>query len=132
MVTRREMNGLLAAATLVPMPLVQALSAVNHQSTLDKKPLHFIYEARASAYGYRGKLAKDSFDKLHVINGDVTSTWYHELHPLWRESKVFTAGLTRESEFFVLKTLARDYGYRVEFESEPGNSHLVSWLLIPA
>ena len=131
MVTRREVNTLLATATLAPASLVRALAATTEQSRLAEKPLHFIYESNSPALGFSGDLPKADFNRLHVIKGDISATWFHELHPLWREKGIFTAGLTRESEFFILKTLARDYGYTVTQEYPLGDTCLVYWSIMP-
>jgi len=72
------------------------------------------------------------FEKVHCISGDITELWYNDLHKLWQEKTILTAGLTRESEFFLLKTLARDYDYDVKYERPSHNFQLVSWLLGPA
>ena len=132
MVTRREVNLMLAATTLAPASTVQALVAGDGQARLADKSLHFIYESDSPSYGFSSSLPGHQFSKLHVIKSDVSATWFHELHPLWSSKSIFTAGLTRESEFFILKTLARDYGYVVDYEHQVGDTCLVSWLLVPS
>lgn len=131
MFTRREINKLLATSALLPAPLAQLLAETNEQIAPHRKPLHLVYESRAADYGWRDTLPGKVFDTIHYIDGDVTRTWFEELHPLWSEQAILTAGLTRESEFFVMKTLARDYDYVVVKEIVVEKPHLVSWLLAP-
>ncbi len=132
MVTRRELNTMLVAAALAPAPLARALAASAEQPGLAGKPVHFIFESMSPGLGFHTAVAEDAFDSFHVIKGDVSTTWFNELHPLWSRKSILTAGLTRESEFFILKTLAREYGYVVDYEQQFEDTCLVSWSLVPS
>ena len=48
-----------------------------------------------------------------AIAGDVTSVWYEELHPLWKQRRVTIAGFTTYAPLFCLERLAWDHGMRV-------------------
>ena len=52
------------------------------------------------------------------IAGDVTSLWYSELHPLWKQRPVAIAGLTTYGPLFCLERLAWDHGMRVLHRQE--------------
>jgi hypothetical protein len=74
------------------------------------------------------------------IANDVTSLWYSELHPLWKQQPVATAGLTTYGALFCLERLAWDHGMRVLHREqcdprvaaagEP-NQLLYSWIIAP-
>jgi hypothetical protein len=130
MIKRRGFTKLVVASTLLPFP-VSSLAKLSVNNNFKRSPVHFVYETRAGEYGLKENLVFEEFDKMHYISGDATRVWYEELHFLWKTKSIVTAGLTRESEFFILKTLARDYGYRPEHENYSENSRLVSWLLVP-
>lgn len=128
---RREINKLLAASTLLPLSASLWSSDSDNLGKSPQGPVHFIYEKNAVHYGLKVVPSFNDFEKIHYIEGDVTRVWYGELHFLWPKKNILTAGLTRESEFFILKTLARDYGYTVVHEAQHDNSQLISWLLAP-
>ena len=125
--TRRQFNLLLGYSTA-------SMSSVTHiwaQAGVPSQwPVHFVYESNASRYGLVERPTLDEFEKIHLIEGDITWVWYNELYPLWQEGATSTAGLTRETEFFLLKTLARDHGYRVVHEKRIDHTALCYWLLM--
>lgn len=127
---RRDFNKMAlftAASLVVGKPGASACANEGRPGEIER---YFIYERSAGRYG----LLPPPFAKCSnvvVIAGDVTRVWYEELHYLWQQEGVATAGLTRESEFFVLRTLARDYGYRVTYQEPCIPSRLVLWELIP-
>jgi hypothetical protein len=130
MIKRREFNKLVVASTLLPFPVSSpAKILANYKQS--SQAVHFIFENRAVDYGLKETLAFEEFDKVHYIDGDATRIWYDKLHFLWKSKSIVTAGLTRESEFFILKTLARDYAYKIANEKQLENTSLVSWLLVP-
>src|SRR5271156_3692674 len=53
-----------------------------------------------------------------AIAGDVTSLWYSELHPLWKQRPVAIAGLTTYGPLFCLERLAWDHGMRVVYRAD--------------
>jgi len=57
--------------------------------------------------------ARQSGIASHAIRGDVTSLWYHELHPRWQQNAVPIAGLTTHGPLFCLERLAWDHDMRV-------------------
>lgn len=131
MITRRKLHKIVAGSTLLASPLAHLFAASNGLMAQQDRPLHLLYETKAADYGWQHGLAGETFDVVHLIDGDVTAVWYEKLHPLWSKQAILTAGLTRESEFFVIKTLARDYDYIVVKEMMVEEPHLVSWLLAP-
>jgi hypothetical protein len=75
-----------------------------------------------------------------AIAGDVTSLWYTELHPLWKQHPVAIAGLTTYGPLFCLERLAWDHGMRVLQRQEyPSREHIAgepdeilhSWTIAP-
>ena len=132
MLKRREFTQLLTATSLLPYSVNVFSSLLTDKDVLIENPIHFVYENKARSYGLKEHISFADFEKVHYISGDITGLWYQDLHKLWQEKSILTAGLTREAEFFLLKTLARDYDYQVKYERASINAQLVSWLLVPA
>ena len=132
MIKRREFNNLLLISMFLPFPVSGWSRLLADEEKLFQIPMHFIYEKNSVDYGLIETPVFNDFEKIHYIEGDITRVWYEELHFFWKNKTILTAGLTRESEFFVLKTLARDYGYQISHEMQLSDSQLVSWLLVPA
>ncbi|HJP36164.1 MAG: hypothetical protein QF609_00510 [Gammaproteobacteria bacterium] len=125
---RRNFNSTITAGGLaLAAPVSCGDTRRPHAST--DLPLHFIYETRLldPAGALPSWCAQAS--RSYAITGDVTPVWYHELHRHWERRSISTGGLTYEAEFFVLKTLARDYDYEVTVERYDGDR--VRWLLEP-
>lgn len=131
MIKRREFNNLLLISMFLPFPVIGWSRLLVDEEKLFQIPMHFIYEKNSVDYGFIETPAFNDVEKIHYIEGDITRVWYEELHFFWKNKTILTAGLTRESEFFVLKTLARDYGYRVKHETQQADIPLVLWLLAP-
>lgn len=129
---RRDFNKLVVAASLLPLSGYARSMIVTSSNKNSVKPVHFIYENSYAELGSGKPPAFSDFEKVHVIDGDVTKVWYNELHYLWQKKSILTAGLTRDSGFFILKTMARDYGYAVSHQEQAENTHFISWLLVPA
>jgi hypothetical protein len=91
--------------------------------------LHLVYETRLIDPIDAAEPLSVPASRLHAITGDVTPVWYNLFHQQWVSRSIRTAGITYEAEFFVMKTLARDYGYRVTHEQRIGEG--VRWLLEP-
>lgn len=71
--------------------------------------------------------------EVHRIAGDMTDIWSNHLKPAWARGRALTAGVTWDAEYFVLKTLARDQGYKVVYEQRAADaSGAVTWVLAPA
>ena len=73
-----------------------------------------------------------------AIAGDVTTLWYSELHPLWKQHPVAIAGLTTYGPLFCLERLAWDHGMRVLHRQEHDtvtpdepNQILHAWIIAP-
>jgi len=91
--------------------------------------VHFVYETRLIDLIDASGTVFPHASRFHAITADVTPVWYNHLDRLWRQRYIRTAGLTFDAEFFVLKTLASDHGYRVTREQHDGEK--VRWLLEP-
>ena len=128
---RRDFNKLVVAASLLPLPGYARSAILASSNEISANPVHFIYEKSYAELGSGKPPAFDDFEKVHVIDGDVTKVWYNELHYHWQKKSILTAGLTRDSGFFILKTLARDYGYTVSHQVQAENTQFISWLLAP-
>ena len=91
--------------------------------------MHLVYDARIIEL--REALAAISVNiaKAHGFTSDLTPIWFDELHGLWESGCITTMGFTRDAEFFVLSTLARDQGYVVA--GKEAHAGKVSWLLVP-
>lgn len=72
--------------------------------------------------------------QVHRIVGDTTAVWTEHLKSVWAQRQALTAGVTWDAEFFVLKTLARDQGYKVVYEQRDpeDKTGAVTWVLAPA
>lgn len=131
MIKRREFNKLALASAVLPLvtgSVALTQSDLHRDKAVNK---YFIYEeSTGDMQTLLTELA--SYKKIYKIKGDVTWVWYRELHYLWEQKKVIIAGLTRESEFFVLSTLARDYGYRTVYQKSQRQRPFLSWLIAPA
>jgi hypothetical protein len=54
----------------------------------------------------------------HLIDGDVTDLWYHDLALRWRTRPAPIAGLTTVGALFCLERLAWDAGMRLHWRAE--------------
>jgi len=64
-----------------------------------------------------GRRASELGLATHASPSDVTSLWYHDLHPRWVQSAVAIAGLTSPESLFCLERLAWDHSMRVLFRA---------------
>jgi hypothetical protein len=92
-------------------------------------PMHLVYDARIIEAREAFAAATVNIAKAHGFTSDLTPIWFDELHGLWESGCITTMGFTRDAEFFVLSTLARDQGYAVAGKEVYGGK--VSWLLVP-
>ena len=92
--------------------------------------MHLVYDARVVDACALPDALLSRAARLYAFTGDVTPIWYDELHRLWQTRNNTTIGMTREAEFFVLSTLARDYGYDVWHRDEW--FAYTTWMLAPA
>lgn len=93
--------------------LADGLSRDNHFK------LHIaIFDRRFAACRRFAQSSKTHGVATRAIAGDVTSLWYSELHPLWKQQPVAIAGLTTYGPLFCLERLAWDHGMRVLHRQE--------------
>ena len=120
-----------------PTPSADAVSALNY----DHPRLHLaIFDHRFAAGRQFAKSSEARGIATRPIANDVTSLWYSELHPLWKQQPVAIAGLTTYGALFCLERLAWDHGMRVLHREqcdarvaaagEP-NQLLYSWIIAP-
>ncbi|MCB1661892.1 MAG: hypothetical protein KDI20_04775 [Pseudomonadales bacterium] len=131
MISRRNFNklaGFFVASPFILKTIPAALAGLKDSSPLEK---YFIYE-RGAIKGDIEQLLAENFHKIYAIKGDVTRVWYDDLYFRWKDGEIATLGLTRESEFFVLQTLARDYGYKTEYRELQPELNMLFWSLVPA
>jgi hypothetical protein len=119
--------------------LADGLSRDNHFK------LHIAIFDRRFAAGRRFARSSETHGvATRAIAGDVTTLWYSELYPLWKQNPVAIAGLTTYGPLFCLERLAWDHGMRVLHRQEhdardaaraatPGepNQILHAWIIAP-
>ena len=139
---RREFSKKLAAFAGAMSPLVSmATPSADHASSLSSlahaikqtasKGLtsHAVYDSRLAFQSIEIDRQFGAVNQLHTYQGDVTSVWYQLLDPLWGEGKIVTAGITRHTEFFLLRTMAGEYGHIVSHLDE--FDEYACWLIEP-
>ena len=120
-----------------PTPSPDAVGASNNNYL----KLHLaIFDHRFAAGRQFASSSEASGIAIRPIANDVTSLWYSELHPLWKQQPVAIAGLTTYGPLFCLERLAWDHGMRVlhreqcdagvAVAGEP-NQLLYSWIIAP-
>jgi hypothetical protein len=120
-----------------PTPSPDAVGASNN----DHLKLHLaIFDHRFAAGRQFASSSEARGIATRPIANDVTSLWYSELHPLWKQQPVAIAGLTTYGPLFCLERLAWDHGIRVLHREqcdarvaaagEP-NQLLYSWIIAP-
>jgi hypothetical protein len=103
-----------------------------------------LFDRRFAAGRHFAQTSETRGIATRAIAGDVTSVWYSELHPLWKQRPVAIAGLTTYGPLFCLERLAWDHGMRVLHRQEqdtrdaaraatPGepNQILHAWIIAP-
>jgi hypothetical protein len=121
----------------LPTPSPDAVGASHN----DHPKLHLaIFDHRFAAGRQFARSSEARGIATRPIANDVTSLWYSELHPLWKQQPVAIAGLTTYGALFCLERLAWDHGMRVLHREqcdprvaaagEP-NQLLYSWIIAP-
>jgi hypothetical protein len=97
-----------------------------------------IFDRRFAAGRHFARRMEAQSVTTRAITGDVTSIWFHELHPLWRQRSVAIAGLTTYAPLFCLERLGWDHGLRVlqrdQLDAGAANEPdqlLYSWIIGP-
>lgn len=109
----------LATATVLPFTANAAQAG---------KKVFLLYDRRINApLLWRQLKASFEHSTAAEYDGDITALWQVSLKPLWAQQQQTTIGLTRHTEFFLLRTLAREQGYSV-LSSEAAADH-VMWQL---
>jgi hypothetical protein len=121
----------------LPTPSPDAINTSNNHNP----KLHLaIFDHRFAAGRQFASSSEARGIATRPIANEVTSLWYSELHPLWRQQPVAIAGLTTYGPLFCLERLAWDHGMRVlqseqhdvrvAAAGEP-NQLLYSWVIAP-
>ncbi len=121
MTNRREILQMGVLASALPIAGSQFISAVNATSqgaTAYTTPYKVIFDERFAQSVAFGAEARRRGARVHAIQGDITSLWYHELDAQWKAQPVAIAGLTTHGPAFCLEILARDHGMRVVYRAE--------------
>jgi hypothetical protein len=92
------------------------------------RAVHFVQDTRIAAFNTLDLAIRIRPTHYHTFDGDVSRLWRDVLREAWRDAQAATAGFTRYAEFFVLSTLARDFGYSVAATDE--QAQYLSWLLV--
>jgi hypothetical protein len=109
----RGTSGLSTDGLLGDGLLADGLSRDNHFK------LHIAIFDRRFAAGRRFAQSSETHGvATRAIAGDVTTLWYSELYPLWKQHPVAIAGLTTYGPLFCLERLAWDHGMRVLHHQE--------------
>ena len=122
---RGFIHGILATLAAVPTVAKAGIATFEKPQT----PLHLVYNKRVCSRETALTQIGVEVAAIHEINGDVARTWQNNLSRLWSEKQVVTTGVTHHAEYFVIKTLAHDYGYRTVHEQV--SAEVVSWVLAP-
>jgi hypothetical protein len=93
------LTGSLRVAARTPLPL--------HLALFDER----FFEGLEFGYAMRTHGVRTSSTR-----GDITETWYSDLHPRWIRGPAAVAGLTAHEPLFCLERLAWDHGMRVVYE----------------
>lgn len=98
-------------------------------------PLHLVIDRRYVNSAEQMPKLISKVDKLHCIDQGMSGDFLEPLLNSWDKKSITTVGITLSSEFFILKTLAKEKGYRVDVESQytkiPKHDDLIMWTLIP-
>lgn len=122
--TRRQFAGFGAAAAVLPSLMVGSAMA-------ETGPFRAVYDRRFAGGHAFAQVASSRGWAVRAIAGDVTSLWYDELAPRWREAPAVIAGLTTPDALFVLERLAWDASMRVVARAAHDDRRLVGWWIGP-
>jgi hypothetical protein len=138
MVSRRQFIEMIAAMT--------AMGWTPCRASLRQAPVHAVYAgyteyARTPAAVFDSRLpasrvfarrARTAGWQALELRPDVGDLWYHTLRPDFAAALYPLAGLTLESDFFVLKQLTAELGMDVPYQRRhEGGDALVSWVIAP-
>lgn len=90
--------------------------------TKDLKVTYFIKDAICET-----NLSNIQADRVLEVNGDISAI-YSDLKAAF-QSKAIIASISTEATFFVLSTMATDYGLRVAYNTK--NNGVRTWMLAP-
>lgn len=133
MASRREFLQAGIAASLLPVAASAAVSA--SEGTEPHCAFYkVIFDQRFPASVAFGEEWKARGAAVHVIRGDITDLWFHDLDLRWKQGPVAIAGLTAHGPLFCLERLAWDHRMRVVSRVAQGTQNgeeLYSWVIAP-
>jgi len=121
MTSRREFIQMGVAALALPISGRAGFSLAQSALPDAPAPMQFykvVFDERFGAGRAFAAEAQRLGLPLHGIRGDVTSLWYNELYPRWKQGPVAIAGLTQKAPLFCLDLLARDQRMRLAYLGE--------------
>lgn len=121
MTSRREFIQMGVAALALPISGRAGLSLAPSALPDAPAPMQFykvVFDERFAAGRAFAAEAQRLGLPVHSIRGDVTSLWYDDLYPRWKQGPVAIAGLTQKAPLFCLDLLARDQRMRLAYLGE--------------
>lgn len=101
----------------------------------DALPVHLVIDRRYVSKVEDIPKFVSKVSKLHYIEQGMSGSFLAPLLDSWDKKSITTVGITLSSEFFILKTLAKERGYRIDLESSNTDiseyGDLISWKLVP-
>jgi hypothetical protein len=131
MASRREFLQVGIAAAVLPLA-----ASVNGSAPDERLDIYKVVvdERFPSSLAFGAEMQK-SGAPVHVIRGDITDLWFHDLYHRWKQGPVTIAGMTAQGALFCLERLAWDQGMRVVSRTDhaPVGDHepLISWIIAP-
>ncbi len=107
-----------AAGALLPAQQSWADSAGSNRAIAVTPLYKVVFDARFPASVAFGTEARSVGLATHLIRGEFTDLWFHDLDARWGQSPAAIAGLTAQGAIFCLERLAWDHGMRVVFRGD--------------
>ncbi len=126
---RRDFLRMAVATSSCAIPILAAAFNDTCVASTPRNATHFVFDRRVGVPSKIDFYRKLSPSRSHSFTGDITPIWVNVLEPLWHQGRVATAGLTRHTEFYLLRTLALEHGYSVSDKDEYPDH--VFWILSP-
>lgn len=128
-ISRRRFGASLGALSLSASPLYSFALQTQPTDTSASLETHAIYDARLNALTSTTKRQLQRANQIHTYRDDIAPIWYNALAQLWTDKNIQMFGITRHSEFFILKTLAQERRHVFTHAAEY-QDHAV-WLIRP-
>ena len=132
MVTRRRLMLLATAAGGAAIPAAFSKASESTKSILGNSAV--VLDRRFDESILFARELGADLRRCYEIETDVVDLWYDSLYALSADRNRAIVGLTRESDWFVLKQFSKAHQYApiiVDHKGTKGGSSLVSWMLAP-